>query len=433
MSSSNIVVQISYTKDGQLNSILLDTVYDTSIMLNSTITEHPVVNGDVIADHIYKNPATLSLRGSFGLNGKMATITSNDGAKLANLQSTFEMLKDEGILCDIVKMSLLESETQSRFKVRKNMVLTSITWTERINSIGFDFSFTQALIAEVEFEDYKSSEDNLPLITEPRVVNFTETLIDWDYVDLAIYDALKSNNLMSQQMIDALEKGTIAGLTGGVALAGAATVGISLLIKIGAAASLTIPGAGQIIGAVALAGFFAVGIYTAAKQMMAEQKYSIKQFKLYDDDRKNQAEIERLAIFMGEVHNKLYTLNDDLQCWQISLNDEQEAILSIDDNYYTFTFTKNNTSGDYYLNVTDIEQYRVGGCDSVKASPISFLNCSSTNRLFRAAVTGASIYLLRIAGTDTSDLTNYIILKTNKDPQKFTEELRNIIIEGLKR
>ena len=55
--------------DGVDTTLYFDYVGENSVTLNTTITEHPLVSGDMIADHQYIEPATASFSGTFSLYG----------------------------------------------------------------------------------------------------------------------------------------------------------------------------------------------------------------------------------------------------------------------------------------------------------------------------------------------------------------------------
>ena len=141
--------------DGEEENFLFDYVEDATTNLTSDITTHPLVNGDIIADHMYLNPSTVSFSGTFSLLGNKKYDFGNTD-RLANIQEIFERIMKEGIMCTLVKMS--STGDTSRFKVRENMVLTSITWVERQTSMDFTFTFNEALTSVVDDVEYEVEE-----------------------------------------------------------------------------------------------------------------------------------------------------------------------------------------------------------------------------------------------------------------------------------
>lgn len=183
--SSNIAYQLSYTLDGQQSTMLLDTINDNRVSASSTLTTRPLVSGDKISDHIYREPVSVTITGTFAINGG-TRMTMSANSKLINIEKLFERLKNEGVICTLVKLST--TDKIARFVTRDNMVLSSITWTEKINSLDFEFEFRQILTeeaAKILAVDIKnevpkinegtpsgtkieqdSSDDNLPKIIE---------------------------------------------------------------------------------------------------------------------------------------------------------------------------------------------------------------------------------------------------------------------------
>lgn len=142
--SAGIAYKITCTIDNKETTILLDTINETSVNTSSNLTQHPIVNGDMVADHMYKDPITISLSGSFSLNGGTLMNISSTGSSLSNIQTLFERIKNEGIVCSLMKV-MTDSKQNMRFLERNNMVLTSIRWSEKVNSMDFSFTFTQVL------------------------------------------------------------------------------------------------------------------------------------------------------------------------------------------------------------------------------------------------------------------------------------------------
>ena len=178
MSDYAVVISCFLNKeDKERTSFILDTVDDTSIDSSSSITMHPVVSGDMIADHMYNDPDTMQVRGSFSLNGSKGIVVDGSGSRLANFEDVFEDIKSRGVMCDIVKVHIPNNDLtnqQPRFKLRQNMVLTSISFVEKINSVNFTFNFKQALTVDVEETPIDNDDEFLPYITEPNTLNFTD-------------------------------------------------------------------------------------------------------------------------------------------------------------------------------------------------------------------------------------------------------------------
>lgn len=70
-----------------------DTISSISIDTKSTITTHPMLNGDVAADHIYREPISVSVEGTFSLYGSNKDTYKSGYDRLTNIQKVFRKNK----------------------------------------------------------------------------------------------------------------------------------------------------------------------------------------------------------------------------------------------------------------------------------------------------------------------------------------------------
>ena len=127
---SQYCVVISFQLEGeQETNIFLDTIDNVQVDASSTITEHPIPTGDIVADHMFKNPVTMTISGTVSLAGSSQKIIASE--KLVGFQELFEKIKNTGTLCTIYKLNKMTDEVN--FVERKDMALQSISWTEEIN------------------------------------------------------------------------------------------------------------------------------------------------------------------------------------------------------------------------------------------------------------------------------------------------------------
>lgn len=416
---SSMAVTITCELDGQTKTFLLDTVNDTSIDASSTLTSHPIVSGDEVADHIYKNPITMTLTGTFSLNGSKGIVVDGDGSRLENFEKSFERIKNEAILCTIVKVTTTGlSSNVPKFSTRQNMCLTNINWIEKVNSVAFTLSFTQVLLATIQEYQVDTDDQFLPNVSEPATLNFTDTLLDFTKVDSIINSQLLQYDLMTDEFANYMKSMSASALAGlGVALA------VALVVA-------SIPGVGWVAVVTAAAiGFLAViavGIVNYFKGLEQRRKYKVEQFKYYKEDEKNKKEVQRYCNFIGQIHQQLSQLNDAIKVHAIASNEPQECMLSIDNNYYIFTFTKNNTTNRYSLVVTDINEKERATMNDITCALTDFSQCGDNNKLFRADEGGSYVYLIRV-GEDATDLTSYNLLSSSIDLKKFNNVLYDII------
>lgn len=188
MADSTYKVVIGAQLNGVTAYFDLDTCVARSLTSSATVTSFPIENGLSASDHMYRNPRTFTLSGTFSLNRgghrivdsyTMDAIQSwhpeggtvswedwlqDEGAALKSLnaenylqsvQTVFEYIQEKGILCQIM-MAQDTKESSARFKVRNNMVLQNIQWQEMYNSMTYSFTFQEVIsvIKEKEFETF---------------------------------------------------------------------------------------------------------------------------------------------------------------------------------------------------------------------------------------------------------------------------------------
>ena len=220
-----IVIEALLDSENRIR-LYLSSVNDSTIDLSSNISQQPLANGDIVADHMYDLPATMSVAGSIELTNESILLQRGD---FTEFQSLIERIKSEGILCTVSK--IVATTGNVRFSQRKNMALTRISWTERINSLNFTLSFTQALLADVVTIVPASNDEYLPSTTEPQTLNFTEVFLDPQEILTEITTAMFAWGVFTQDVAD-IAKSLLAT---GAAAAGGAAVGAVPGAVIGAA------------------------------------------------------------------------------------------------------------------------------------------------------------------------------------------------------
>lgn len=430
-------VLITQIDDNQV-TIEFDTIDDVSTQLTSTVTTHPIVNGDTIADHMYKDPISISISGSYSLNGrKRMNITSDN--RLGDIQNIIERIKNDALFCTIVTISD-DKEQKQRFKSRSNMILNSISWREKQNSMDFALGFVEALTAEVQTIDYQVDVNDplLPALTEPNTLSFTETLLDWEKIYEMTISILSDFGLISMEFLQ------MAGTAiGGVAVAG---LGVALgYVLVSVVAAGTIPGIGWIVSAAGLVVVGVVMIWNAFANFFNKQKFKIEAFKKYNDDRKNQAEVERFANFVGTIHQQLMQLENITRVYQITSNENQECMMSIDNSYYVFKFMKNSSTGFYGLTIHDSEDKPVKTFPTI--APLEGLSeCKNNNYIMRTSPSGHYVYLLNLKLFEANqngwsksqvdevlkDISNCVIFITQVDMEEFNNLVVDIIKNAIK-
>lgn len=420
---SDFAVVIKYQFEGeQVNSVVLDAVQDVGVNSNTTITTQPIVNGDEISDHQFKEPKTLSIRGTCSLNGSQATIIDGSGSKLANFEELFERIQSEGIACDIFKIKI-NNEKDIRFLQRTNMVLESISWNERINSIDFTLNFRQVIVADVVSYEVDLADKYLPKITEPNTLSFTNTLLDWEQIDATIIKIMEEQELISEDFKNFVSSSDIAKFAIGV--------GGGIAIGLIAAALNTTP-VGWVItaGVLVVAGFYYLikGIRDAIKRAKDLKKYAVQRFEYYNNPEKDEAEVKRFIEFIDGLESEIRKIDNAIHIYQISINEPQEALISIGSEYYIFTFTQNNINGKYSLNIENQDKSKTEVVSDITASPTDIGQLSS--KALIQAENNARIYLV-CPSEDKDDLRNYYVLVCDFNPEEFNEIIEKIVISKI--
>lgn len=437
---------IGFWLDGEYEQVVLSTVDDTTINSSAEIATHPLVNGDVVADHMIKQPISLSLAGMIDNKEAKAILIKDQSMTLGNIQDTFERIQKEGILCDVTKIKVNEKSegTPVSFLTRQQMALNHVTWTEGINSMSFSFNFTQVLLTDVLDYNIDPLDENLPDITMPEVSNFATELFDVTYADVYFTKMLYDRDLMTADFLDLLTTlgyesilylvgSSVAVIVGAIVGAAVAAGIVKIAAGIGVTLSAAIPGWGAVIGAgivlsvVTVACIVHLGIMIS-KWITRTSTYRIKQFKRYKSDKKNNQEVKRFGKLIEGLHNQLNTLNSQMLPFRIQTNQPQEALVSIGNQYYDFVFERNNTTNKWSMKLIDMNNKVLAEMSNVQAAPTSIMQ-EGIKYLYK---TNDNYYLYIIKSQesteDLDDLTNYCIVASLTDLSDFGKELEEILL-----
>lgn len=441
MKDATFAMQLIYTEQyvdendniqTRVRTLILDAVSEPQSTYSNTVTEHPIVSGDMVADHSYKNPMQLSFSGSAALKGHTGAIFDTQVITPSKLQEIFKQIKDNAYLCEIVKISV-SNKDDIRFSRHSFMTLTSMTIVEKINTIDYTLGWQQVMLAKIQEADVDIDDKFLPNVTEPKTTSFTDALIDWAEVDKAVILQLLEYELLHKDFLTYIKSMTASRLTAIVAgvVVGvvAAKVAASLATVFGISAA-TGP-VGWIVGAVVAGAIMVVGLVKAIAKVVKAKKYRIQQFKAYRNDKETDKEVERFCKFTGEIHTQLEQLNNVIHVYQISSDDDQECMVSISDNYYIFTFTTNNTTGKKMCSVTDTENSVRATIQDVSTSPSSYAACDTSNDLFRADENGAYVYIISPPVEGDFKLSNCFVVSSDINPEEYSKELAGYIQDAL--
>lgn len=430
----DVVVTLTFKLDGITQTLVLDTVSDVSVNCSSNLTEHPVVNGTMIADHMFINPITMTIAGSISIMNanQNASIFNQEGNILSNIQYLFERLQREGVMCDIVKLSSFNDNVM--FLRRQNMVLTSIQWNEGIDRLSFNFGFRQAITVEVEQNDVDWSDEFLPSLTEGNSMSFTQTLLDWTIVDQMVGQIMDDKELWQDKFksyLGSLDEVQLVGLVGG------AVIGLEIVHTVAFFTALSVAAT---VGIVAVAVVAVIGlvvglaIKNALDKKELDKEFRENQFKYYENDRLRQQEVERFCNFIGGIHQNLTKLDNYLKVFQITSNEDQECLIAIGNTYYIFNFKHDNVNNVWTCNVYDVdyETCRASITNMNSTALQDFSACTPQNTLFNVPETGEYVYFIT-DGSNPNDLTTYNVVTSAINPQEVTKAIEDIIIESFTR
>lgn len=396
----------------------LDLINTVDLNYTSRITEYPMLENDIIADHMYSEPGVVTVSGSFSTSGKLSGIYGGTGtSRLENIQKAFEELKNRKMFIDIMSI----------YNVRERYLLQDINWTENANTLDYTFKFKQVHLATAPKEEFDIDlrDDNLPTISETQTLDFTDEFLDKNEIIELIIQVLAELKVFDADFW--------GGITSSVAITVAGIGVAALLIKIAAVFS-AIPGFGWFVGAGIL---FGVGIAGIVKTIIkAADKNKIKQFRHYKNKKKNDAEYKRFLDFMDGIYEQIDVMEQTSKVYSLPNDGDQETFLNINGQYYGFEFTRNNSDNTYSLQVTNMED-KLEYSSSRLIGLSSLDECTDNNNIF-ADIPGSQVFifnknLMNVNDEEKGDqelygdLRDYMILVTDIRLNEWSNIIRDIV------
>lgn len=396
--------------DTQDRYIALDVVESVSVNLTTNITSYPLVNGDVISDHKYDEPASVSLRGVFSLNGRFNDSFSsldNKSDRLKNIETYFENVRKYGKLITLLSGNLNED----RFNRRDNLVLKNIDWTEKLNTITFNFSLQQVYLFDFNESELQISEDEedpyLPTIKEFGEVDFIENIIGDDGLVDAVVNVLNENGLIFNNFGDMfvstvtfslLDWGVAALIVHALTTAHIikATVAAGILNALGVTLSIgtAVPVVKWVVIGLAIVAGIAYAILNIIK--LHKKNSLIREFRVYDNQVDNEKEAQRFINLLRQVESSWRQIISDTNTkfYTAPSNDnKQSMVLSIDDIQYTFEFERTN-EGFWSLRVSDQRGNTINTNSTTKLiGGTNLFDMTSGDALFEGQ-SGTKVYVL---------------------------------------
>ena len=391
------------------NSFFIDSVSTFTVNGQNEMTSHPMISGDIVGDHIIVKPCTINVSGSFGMN-------ASTKYNLANIEKTFEDIKDKAISCTVAKCKANGKEF--RFIKRRNMILTGINWDEGINSLGFTFTFSQILVDNV-IERSATTTNNLPNTYSLETLSISDSIIDTNELIKQIINIMVDKKIVTYQFLDTVSAMTpLGGWVPIIAnLASGKEVTAEDIKRAGVKSILATTGAGL--------------IYYLYK-LIADSSTYISAFKVYstnsaEEYEKQRQENKRFAELMDDILSNVSYMNDFYKTYKFNADGEQEVTLLIGNDYYTLRLTQNNLNKRYQVQLLDFNDNIIKTAPLTKYTDFSKL---SKNNAFVKITTRDNTYTVHFLGAD-NDLRNSEIVVSSVDPTKFSEQLGRIIVESL--
>ena len=433
--------------------IYLENVSDSQITKNITITTHPIVSGEEIADHYYKDPITMAINGVISLNGSKSEVLEGSTVKgnprmLRRFEEVFERVQNDGHLCDIVKIQRGESGSY-RFSKRENMVLTAITWTEGINTLGFNMTFTQALIVDQTiFEDDnridtgKTDRDNnntlpdesLPNVNVPDKTSFAREIVDWDVIEAQIVASLRMAGVFSERFFTAAlsinylsEPLTEEKIKDEKSIRNVTLADVQKACRI-----------------------FALSLDYIGKNNPFELDVIDKAGKHYNKERNRMEGMEgtrtdpillakdpvrilkRVGQFINELDGYLKSLESHYEMYRFPQSGEQDVLVTIGNEDFVFQVRNNNVNGSYKITVLQGQNsaaenpVSVGGISDIRGGISTYMQATNSNAILRTGG-GQYVHLLKLEERTVGlDYFALIISPVQYPPDSFIENIRKI-------
>ena len=433
--------------------IYLENVSDSQIAKNITITTHPIVSGEEIADHYYKEPITMTINGVISLNGSKSEVLEGSTVRgnprmLRRFEEVFERVQNDGHLCDIVKIQRGESGSY-RFSKRENMVLTAVTWTEGINTLGFNMTFRQALIVDQTiFEDDnridtgKTDRDNnntltdetLPNVNVPDKTSFAREIVDWDVIEAQIVASLYMsgaipdefyNSVISASPPTAEELEYVTNVKG-VTLADV-TKAISIFQQ-----SKSYLRENNLFGL----GKQRVGSYFKTIGSEAGLLKSTATWRQFDYKFFGGTIYSKKAgRFIKKLDEYLRQLSSPYEIYQFAQSGEQDVLATIGNENFIFRVRNNNVNGSYGITILKGQTsaaenpVSVGGISDIRGAISTYVQATNSNALLRTG-SGQYIHLLKLKERTVGlEYFALVISPPNTSPDSFVENIIKIVKE----
>ena len=367
---------------------------------------------------------------------------------LRRFEEVFERVQNDGHLCDIVKIQRGESGSY-RFSKRENMVLTAITWTEGINTLGFNMTFTQALIVDQTiFEDDnridtgKTDRDNnntlpdesLPNVNVPDKTSFAREIVDWDVIEAQIVASLRMAGVFSERFFRAAlsinylsEPLTEEKIKDEKSIRNVTLADVQKACRI-----------------------FALSLDYIGKNNPFELDVIDKAGKHYNKERNRMEGMEgtrtdpillakdpvrilkRVGQFINELDGYLKSLESHYEMYRFPQSGEQDVLVAIGNEDFVFQVRNNNVNGSYKITVLQGQNsaaenpVSVGGISDIRGGISTYMQATNSNAILRTGG-GQYVHLWKLEERTVGlDYFALVISPAQYPPDSFIENIRKI-------
>lgn len=323
----------------------IDVIKPRNVTSSSQIASHPLLNGDTISDHMYRQPNTLTLNGTFSLNGRninnktYQNLSKNNFERLSCIQEVFETIKNQALLCTITTIetemdrgdSIKESDyvnANRRFITRERMALNNITWTEGVNDLSFTFNFKEIMSAQIE-EFEVDIDPDLPFPGQPKASSIGTVLYESGSLAQSVIQILYDNGYIKD---DFMRKVAEVGAGAGGVIAAIAIVAVAVgLIKVSVLLAMagitTATGAIFPVGTiVAIAAVAVTAIVMGIKKFcnwLDKNKKRSKIIKLVNG--KPDEGIDKLTILLNKIGKAMNNTMNNLLIYNFEFENDEES------------------------------------------------------------------------------------------------------------
>ena len=365
-----LVVDADNRFDTETRYIPLDFVSSLSVQSNSDVTSYPLLTGDILTDHKYDKPKVINISGKFSLNGSNTDnfFVGEKTDRLKNIESYFERVQQLGLTLSLI---CITNDGKPRFKVRNNLVLTSINFRYNLNNIEFTFGLQECFFfdsSSLQAVEYTGDPD-LPTYGEFTTLSFSEDVLGAENITSSVCQILWDNGLLAKEFItDYLANLTGLSAVPSMLVSGVVVfaVGMGLLtahaltamaLK-GVALTATLASGIPVVGWIALGVVAIVGIVTLVKKWIqyTERAKMIAEFRSYDEKSLMLQECQRFNDFITSIQNAFdeFVGNNNIKYYSLTSNEKkQEVYISIDGVILRFNFEQ-DANNYWNLSVTKI-------------------------------------------------------------------------------